>query len=240
MYTVLLIEDDSKLCTLTKIHFEKHGFKVITIDDFQTVLSTFDRVHPELVILDINIPFNDGFYLCKSIRRRSRVPIIIISARDGLMDQVMGMELGADDYVVKPYKLEILLAKSTALLRRTYDDFGMKESKELRIGDFVLDSERFKMRYHQKEIELSKNELILLKIFMEQKDIVIQRDQLLLALWDDTTFVDDNTLTVNITRLKNKLSDFKLEDIIKTKRGIGYWLDASSLTGDAAAKSPKP
>jgi DNA-binding response OmpR family regulator len=128
--------------------------------------------------------------------------------------------------------LEILLAKVTALLRRTFEDFGIAESEILCIGKFTLDGKKFKMYYGQNSIELSKNEYILLKKFMEQKDLIIKRYQLLIELWDDTTFIDDNTLTVNITRLKNKLQELDLNQVIRTKRGIGYWLDSKVLMGE--------
>lgn len=232
MYRIMLIEDDTKLCDITKIYLQEHGFQMVVIEDFSAILESFVKLQPDLVILDINLPFHDGFYLCKSIRKKSRTPIIIISARDGVMEQVLGMEVGADDYIVKPFQLEVLYAKVAALIRRIYGDFTVEETQTVSVGKLFLDSKKFKMNYENREIELSKNEFILLKKFMEQKDVVIRRNQLLIELWDDLAFIDDNTLTVNITRLKNKFLELKLKDVIKTKRGIGYWLDSKVLMGE--------
>jgi DNA-binding response OmpR family regulator len=228
----MLIEDDKKLCSIIKSYFEEHGYHVIVTEDFHMVYEAFEKFRPELVLLDVNIPCNDGFYLCKQIRRNYKTPIIIISARGGVMEQVFGMELGADDYVIKPFQLEVLLAKVTALMRRVYGELYIEETKTLGIGRLSLDLNRFRMRYGSEEIDLSKNELILLKRFIEQKDRIINRDQLLIELWDDTQFIDDNTLTVNITRLKNKLQELGLKEVIKTKRGIGYYLDTKELLGE--------
>jgi DNA-binding response OmpR family regulator len=228
----MLIEDDKKLCELTKEYLEMHGLKIIVIEDFNTIPETFMKVQPDLVIMDINLPYCDGFYLCKIMRKKSNVPIIFISARDGITDQIMGVEIGADDYIVKPYRLEILLAKVTALLRRANREFSVEETQTMCVGKLILDCKKFRMYCDSNEIELSKNEFILLKKFIEQKDVVMKRDQLLIELWSDTTFVDDNTLTVNITRLKNKFLELNLKNVIKTRRGIGYWLDSRAAMGE--------
>ncbi len=228
----MLVEDDVKLCNIVKEYFEEHGFQVIVIENFNTVMQTFLRVQPDLVMLDINLPCYDGFFICKLIRKERNTPIIFISARDGIMEQILGMEVGADDYIIKPFQLEILFAKVSALLRRSYGEFVVDEAQILCVGKLILYNNKFKMYYNNKEIELSKNELVLLKIFMEKKDTIIERNQLLIELWDDTDFIDDNTLTVNITRLKSKFQKLHLKDVVKTKRGVGYWLDSKVLMGE--------
>ncbi len=184
----MLIEDDKKLCDIMKEYLKEHGYRIIISEDLSNIAEIFEIHQPDLVILDINLPHYDGFYLCKLIRKKSTVPIIFISARAGIMEQVMGMEVGADDYLTKPFRLEILLVKVNAFIRRIYGEFTIEETKMSSVGKLLLDGNRFKMYYCKKEIELSKNEYILLKKFMEQKDTIIKRDQLLIILWDNTTY----------------------------------------------------
>ena len=188
MYSIMLIEDDKKLCDIMKEYLKEHGYRIIISEDLSNIAEIFEIHQPDLVILDINLPHYDGFYLCKLIRKKSTVPIIFISARAGIMEQVMGMEVGADDYLTKPFRLEILLVKVNAFIRRIYGEFTIEETKMSSVGKLLLDGNRFKMYYCKKEIELSKNEYILLKKFMEQKDTIIKRDQLLIILWDNTTY----------------------------------------------------
>lgn len=232
MYKLMLIEDDIKLSSFIKEYLEKYKYIVYEQQDFNSIEQEFEIIKPDLVILDINLPYCDGFYLCRAIRQKSKVPIIITSARSGEMDQVMAIELGADDYITKPFKLEILMAKVKAALRRAYGEYSLKESNELRINGLYLDENSFKMSYKNKSIELSKNEYKLVKKFIENKDKIISRDELFEELWDDFTFVDDNTLTVNITRIKNKFMELGVKDIIKTKRRVGYLFNYSVLDGD--------
>lgn len=231
MYKIMLIEDDMKLSSMMKEYIEKYGYIVSEQKDFNNIEKEFDEINPQLVLLDINLPYYDGFYICRALRRKSSVPIIITSARSGEMDQVMAMELGADDYVTKPLKLEILLAKVKATLRRVYGEYSVKESMEIRVGQLYVDSNNFKICFKGKNIDLSKNEYKLVKKIIENRDRVSTREELFLELWDDQNFVDDNTLTVNITRIKSKLLELGIKDIIKTKRGIGYIFDYSVLEG---------
>ncbi|MDP4143340.1 MAG: response regulator transcription factor [Bacillota bacterium] len=221
MYKLMLIEDDIKLRELTKEYIEKFGYDVFEIKEFHNIEEQFKELKPDIVLLDINLPYFDGFYLCRAIRKESNIPIIITSARSGDMDQVMAIELGADDYITKPFKFEILLAKIKAALRRAYGEYSAKEDI-LKVNKLILDENSFKMSYGEKCVELSKNEYKLVKKFIENKDRFISREELFKELWDYSTFVDDNTLTVNVTRIKNKFLELGLRDIIKTKRGVGY------------------
>jgi len=229
MYKLMIIEDDMKLSSIVKEYFEKYDYKVFDIKEFKDIEKQFEEVNPDLILLDINLPYYDGFYLCRVIRKKSNVPIIIVSARNGDMEQVMGIELGADDYITKPFKLEILLSKVKAALRRSYGEYSAKGSNELRINKFNLDESSFKMSYKESSVELSKNEYKLVKKLTENKDKIVTREELLEVLWDDSSFVDDNSLTVNITRIKNKFLELGIEDVVKTKRGVGYFLNSSSL-----------
>jgi DNA-binding response OmpR family regulator len=233
MYKIMLIEDDIVLSSMIKEYIEKYGYMVYEPKDFDNIEHQFDEIKPHLVLLDINLPYYDGFYICRAIRRKSSVPIIITSARSGEMDQVMAIELGADDYITKPLKLEVLLAKVKAAFRRVYGEYSLKENKDLIIGELKLDTNNFSMVYNKKSVELSKNEYKIIKKFIENKDRPISREELFEELWDDLTFVDDNTLTVNITRVKARFMELGINNIIKNKRGIGYIFDYSKLEGES-------
>lgn len=229
MLKVLIVEDDINLRNLIKDSIKRYGYDAVCVEKFSCVEETFMREKPELVLLDINLPYNDGFYYCRLFRKYSKVPIIIISARNENAEQVMSMELGADDYIVKPFNIEILVAKVRSVLRRVYGEYSEKEDKNIEVCGIYLDEKGFKVSYKSKTAELSKNEFKLVKKFLEKKDTVISREELLKELWDDFSFVDDNTLTVNVTRVKNKLSELGIKGVIKTKRGSGYIFDTSNL-----------
>ena len=173
-----------------------------------------------LVILDVILPYFDGFYWCEKIRDVSKVPIIFLSSRDSNMDVIMGMNNGGDDYITKPFSVEVLISKINALLRRSYD--YVSSDSLLYYDDIILDTEKCILKRGDKSIELTKNELKILSLLIKNKDKVVSRDKIMMSLWDDDEFVNDNTLTVNITRLRNKLKYIGIEDFIKTKKGLGY------------------
>jgi len=232
MLKILIIEDDVKLRTLIKDSLDRYGYKVVCVENFFDIEDNFEKENPHLVLLDINLPCYDGFYYCRLFRRNSKVPIVIISARAGELEQVMTMELGADDYIVKPFSIEFLVAKVRAVIRRVYGEYSIMESSNIEVCGITLDERNFKIQYKEKIIELSKNEFKLIKKFLEKKDTILSREDLLAELWDEVSFIDDNTLTVNVTRVKNRLSELGIEGVIKTKRGSGYILDTSNLKGD--------
>lgn len=236
MLKVLVVEDDIRLRNLIIDSLDRYGYNIIFVENFSDVQSIFEREKPQLVLLDINLPYNDGFYYCRLFRRVSKVPIIMISARSGDMEQVMSMELGADDYVVKPFNIEVLVAKVRSVLRRVYGEYSAAGQKDMGVCGITLDEKSFKIEYKSKVLELSKNEFKLIKKFLEKKDTVISREELLTELWDEFNFVDDNTLTVNVTRIKSKLSELGLEGVIKTKRGSGYIFDTTNLKGESDEK----
>ena len=223
---VLLIEDDVKLKRYISEYLEAYDYKVTTIEDFDNVMNTVEEVNPNLIILDINLPKLDGFYFLRLIRKSYKTPVIILSARSDEGEQIRGMELGADDYVTKPFVIGILLAKINALLRRTneYIDTDDRIKESTAKGEELLEliHESMKLKYKEQIIELTKNEYRILNILLSNTGKIVTREDILEALWDDTTFVDDNTLTVNMTRVKKRLSELGIENVIVTKRGVGY------------------
>ena len=232
MYKILVIEDDQKLQIHIKDFLQRYNYEVKLVHDFMNIDKKISKFEADLILLDINLPYYDGFHLCRLIRKESNVPIIIISARSGDVEQVMGIELGADDYITKPFNIEILLAKIKAALRRAYGEYNQTQNHTYSFQGLLLDQENFKLKYKNSEIELTKNEFKLLKMLIENKDKIVNREVLLNELWDDSHFVDDNTLTVNVTRVKHKFEELGVKDIIKTKRGIGYFFDSTILEGN--------
>lgn len=229
MYKIFIVEDNLRLRTLIKDELIKYDYEAIESDDFKNIVEHIERENPDLILLDINLPYYDGFYLCRNLRRKSNVPIIIISSRDTAMDQVMGLELGADDYITKPFIMDVLIAKIKSLLRRIENEYYNKEIvKENNIPNLYLDEDNLTLCFNEKRIELTKNEFKIVKILLNNNRIV-KREELLSELWEDSIFVDDNTLTVNVTRVKNRLKDLGLNDVIKTKRGVGYKFDIDKI-----------
>lgn len=225
MNKIMLIEDDMKLQKYIKEYLSAYSFEVVTITDFHTVLEQVEDEKPDLILLDINLPVFDGFYYLSALRRKMNIPIIILSARSDEGEQIRGMELGADDYMTKPFSTGILVAKINAVLRRA---ISVEDHSVISVNNIELHKESMKLEVDGQIVELSKNEFRLMTIFLSNVDAVIKREELLEALWDEYVFVDDNTLTVNITRLKKKLSDIGLDNVITTKRGVGYVFETVS------------
>lgn len=219
---ILLIEDDLNVARELELSLVKWGFEVATIDNFENILKEFIDIKPSLILMDINLPYYDGFYWCEKIREISKVPIIFLSSRDSNMDIIMGMNNGGDDYITKPFSVDVLISKINALLRRSYD-YASSDSL-IYYNDAVLDIEKCIFRYKDKEIELTKNEIKILSLLIKNKGKVVAREKIMMSLWNDDEFVSDNTLTVNITRLRGKIKDLGLDDVIKTKKGIGYFI----------------
>lgn len=228
MHKIMLIEDDRQLSELVENHLERYGYKIHKPTDFQHIIESFTEVQPDFVLLDINLPYYDGYFLCRSIRQQSTVPIIIISARSTEMDQIMAMEIGADDYITKPFTFELLYTKVKATIRRVYGEYASTDTGELSINGLKLDSQTLAVHFEGNKEELSKNEYILLKKLMEHHQTYIPRETLMEAVWDSLTFVDDNTLTVNMTRIKQKLTSLGLLKVITSKRGVGYMMSIAS------------
>jgi len=237
MYRIFIVEDDEKISGILKTTMEKYGFEARRAISFKELLPELEAYDPQLVLLDINLPYFDGYYWCRQIRTRSNVPIIFISARAGAMDQVMAIENGGDDYVSKPIHLDLLMAKVKGALRRVYGEYAVSASGgingELAVSGLRLHSGRNELEWQGRKVELTKNERLLAECLMNQPDHIVTREQLLEALWDDVQFVDDNTLTVNVTRLRKKLEELDITKAIETVRGQGYKLLSAAMQEDA-------
>ena len=220
MYKIFIVEDDSVIAGAVARHMESWGCQVHCVENFQKVLAEFVAFDPPLVLLDISLPFFNGYHWCNEIRRLSKVPIIFISSASDNMNIVMAMNMGGDDFIAKPFDLHVLAAKVQAVLRRTYDFSGQTSLLEhrgaiLNMGDATL-------TYEGSRVELTKNEYKILQTLLENKGRAVSRDTLMNKLWETDCYVDENTLTVNVTRLRRKLEGVGLSGFIITKKGIGY------------------
>ncbi|ASW51467.2 TPA: response regulator transcription factor [Streptococcus suis] len=222
MQKILLIEDDKTIRQLVAKNLINWGYQVQEVKDFQTVLEQMEEFQPHLILLDIGLPFFNGYYWCQEIRKTSRVPIMFLSSHDQPMDIVMAINMGADDYVTKPFEMTVLLAKIQGLLRRTYDFVG--EQSLLWFEEISLDLKTMQVSYGQVVEELTRNEFQILRVLFEHGKEVVGREELMRELWNSDIFVDDNTLSVNIARLRKKLAELDLPDVIATKKGVGYGL----------------
>lgn len=223
MYKLLIVEDDMVIARTITNHLQSWGFEVEYVSDFQNVMTQFVTVDPQLVLLDISLPFVNGFTLCNEIRKLSKVPIIFISSASDNMNIVMAMNMGGDDFIAKPFDLTVLTSKVQALLRRTYDFTG--QTKLLEHRGAILNTSDATLTFNGEKIELTKNDQKILHVLLENKGKAVSRDLLMTRLWETDSFIDDNTLTVNINRLRKKLEALGLNDFIKTKKGLGYLVD---------------
>lgn len=221
MFKIMIVEDDTRIKEILLENVVRWGFEGKALDNFDEVFIEFSKYSPHLVLMDINLPFFDGFYWCSKIREISKVPIIFVSSRNNNMDVIMAINMGGDDFIQKPFSLEILMAKIKALIRRTYS-YADAETNVLQYKDIVINMKDNSIVYKNKKSELSRNEFSILYLLMKNNGNLISRDKIMRSLWEDESFVDDNTLTVNVNRLRKKLEDIGLEDLIKTKKGQGY------------------
>ena len=218
MYKIVIVEDDvdirEELCSF----LQKYGYEVTAPTDFQNIINIIQKENANLIILDINLPAFDGYYICREIRKTSEVPIIIVTSRDSELDELMSMNIGADDFITKPYNTQILLARINSILKRSYGNF-----QEVLVHNGIsLNLSNASLSFENNTIELTKNELKILAFLLKNKGNIVSRDSLMEYLWNSDYFVDDSTLTVNITRLRKKLEDIGIENLIQTKRGLGY------------------
>lgn len=218
---IFIVEDDSSIFDLLKEKLEKWSLRVTGPNNFEYILDDFLTEEPQLVILDIQLPKFDGFHWCREIRAISKVPILFLSSRDHPMDMVMAMNIGADDYIQKPFNIDVLLAKIQAVLRRTYA-YGEEAVDVIEWNGALLLMSRCVIRKDGTEVELTKNEFFILATLVKARNEIISRHELIRKLWEDEHFVNDNTLTANITRLRQKLALIQLEEAIVTKKGLGY------------------
>ena len=222
MQKIMIVEDDEVIALAIQKHLETWNYEVEVVDDFEHVLDLYLQKQPELILLDISLPFYNGYHWCEQIRKVSSVPIIFISSANENMNIVMAISMGADDFITKPFDFHVLTAKIQALLRRTYS--FSKSMQILTYKDLVLNILDATISYHHQTIELTKNELKILQVLFEKSEVFVSRDDLMMALWQSNEFIDDNTLSVNMNRLRKKLDDFHIEHLIQTKKGSGYKL----------------
>ncbi|MDU6782932.1 MAG: response regulator transcription factor [Peptoniphilus harei] len=221
----MIIEDDLGLAKSITNVLEKYNFRSSILDDFENIEDRVVDTKPSLIILDINLPYYNGFYWCRKIRKITSNPIMIISSRDSNMDQIMALEYGADDYIIKPFDIEILIAKINSLLRRTFGELSANTINEtLKVGSIILDKDRQQLLSGENQIDLSITELKILKKLIEEYPNSVSRDELFFEVWDEKNFVEENTLNVNIGRIRRKIDDNQLPIGIRTIRTFGYQL----------------
>lgn len=224
MYRIFIIEDDDIIAGVIADNLKNWGFESKICEDFRNVTAEFTAYDPHLVLMDISLPFFNGYHWCSEIRKFSKVPIMFISSAGDDMNVVMAINMGADDFVAKPFDINLLLAKIQALLRRSYD-FNASKSEVKEHNGMIHNSTSCTVEYEGNKAELSKNENRILNILMENKGKVVSRNTLMHKLWETDSFVDENTLSVNVTRLRKALSGIGIDDLIKTKKGIGYIIE---------------
>lgn len=222
MYKIMVVEDDSTISSILKEHLEKWNYEVYLVENFNNVIEVFVDFSPDLVLLDIYLPLYNGYYWCEQMRKISQIPIIFISSASENMNIVMAMNMGGDDFINKPFDLNVLTAKIQAILRRTYS--FSKDFQILTHHDVMLNLVEAKIIYNEQTLELTKNELKIMQLLFEKSQMIVSRDELMNHLWQSNEFIDDNTLSVNINRLRKKLEDIELYDFIITKKGMGYTL----------------
>jgi len=220
MQKILIVEDDEKLRNELEIFLSHQGYQAECLKKFDNTIHDILEINPNLILLDINLPGVDGEYICKEIRKQSDMGIIIVTSRDNELDELVSINYGADHYITKPFNIHILLAKVNSLLRRTNSNSEPKNKIDAK--DFILNISNSTIIKDDKIIDLTKNEYKILKYFIENREKIVSREDIMDVLWENDCFVDDNTLTVNITRVRNKLEEFGLKELIQTKRGQGY------------------
>ena len=222
MAKILIVEDDRKIREELELFLNKYGFEAIGLVDFQNMIPDILAQNADLLLLDINLPMVDGEYICKELRKVSNIPIIIVTSRNNEIDELLSLNNGADQYVTKPYNIQILLAKINALLKRSQN----KDTNQNKIDckEFILNVSKSMIEAENKQIELTKNESKILYYLVQKRGQIVSREEIMSYLWDSESFIDDNTLTVNMKRLRNKLQEIGKADMIETKRGQGYLL----------------
>lgn len=222
-WKIFIVEDDIVIAKQISKFLKSWGYEALINEDFQKVFQNYLDFKPDLILMDITLPFFNGYHWCKMIRKDSNVPIIFISAADENLNLIMAVDMRADDYIVKPFELEVLFAKIRAILRRSYE--YEKDNDKVRLNSIVLDKNSMELSFEDKKIELTKNEYKIMEILISNPSKVIKREEIMNKLWQSDEFIDDNTLTVNIMRLRRKLDEYGLKDLIKTKKKVGYYVE---------------
>lgn len=218
---IFIIEDEEKIRLELSTFLNRYGYETSYSDDFENIVEIALKEKPHIILLDINLPYYDGYYICREIRKASNVPIIVVTSRNSEIDELMSMNLGADDFITKPYNTQIILARISSIIRRAYQNV---ESEVFEFRRLKYNMSTSEMEFDDKKIELTKNESRILATLIRNKEKIVSRNELMKALWQSDEFVDDNTLTVNINRLRKKLEEIGAKDYLQTKRGQGYIL----------------
>ena len=219
---IFIIEDDKSLSDEIKLVLNKWGYKVGQVNNFENITNEVLECNPKLILMDINLPSYDGFYWCSQIRNFMKLPIIFISSRDNDMDIIMSINMGGDDYITKPFSPQVLVAKIQAILRRTYSYNKDLKSDIIKFKDVTLNIVEGKIYFKDENVDLTKNELKIMNILMLNQEKIVTREEIIEELWETDEFISENTLTVNVNRLRKKLSSIGLYDFIETKKGQGY------------------
>ncbi|MCI8961715.1 MAG: response regulator transcription factor [Clostridia bacterium] len=227
MQKILIVEDDEKLRNELEIFLNNNGYEVQALKEFNDTINRILKIDPDLLLLDINLPEADGEYICKELRKKSQMPIIIVTSRESEIDELLCINYGADHYITKPFNIQILLAKIGSLLRRT-NNIG-ETNEKIDAKDFILNTSKSTIEKEGKIVELTKNEYKILHFLVQNREKIVSREDIMECLWDSESFIDDNSLTVNITRLRNRLGELGLKEILETKRGQGYILKFKSF-----------
>ena len=216
----MIVEDDEIIAKSVADYLEKWNYSTFVVENFQNVVADFVDYNPDLVLMDINLPYYDGYYFCEEIRKLSKVPVVFLSSANDDMNIVMAMTIGADDFIEKPFKLVVLKAKIEALLRRVYN-FNVG-SQLINYKNIIFDANKDSVKHGENTVELTKNESKILTVLLENREKIVSREDLMNALWESDSFVDENTLSVNVNRLRTKLKELGVENFITTKKGKGY------------------
>ena len=223
MHKIMIVEDDESISSELKELLQNSGYEVVVLQDFNNSLNEILRVAPDLLLMDINIPYVNGELLLQCLRKSSNIPVIMVTSKNNETDEALSISYGADDYITKPYNPNILLLRIGAVIKRTSTNYSAN-SNELAYRDLTFDTQKGIIKKDGIEIVLTKNEMIIFSYLLTHKDKIVTRDELMTTLWDNTEFVNDNALTVNISRLRNKLKEIGYEDAIDTRKGQGYIL----------------
>ena len=220
MSKIFIVEDEKTIRDELSIFLSRYGYEVETLEDFENIIENIKGSNCDLILLDINLPVFDGYYICRAVRKFSDVPIIVVTSRDSDIDELMSMNLGADDFVTKPYNTQILLARIEAILKRVNKSLMAQDILEY--NEMKVNLSNGTISYNNKTIEITKNELKIISYLIKNKGKIVSREDLMNYLWDCEMFIDDNTLSVNVTRIRKKLEEIGLKNIIETRRGLGY------------------
>ena len=220
MNKIFIVEDEKTIRDELSIFLSRYGYQIEAPNNFENIIENIKNSNPDLILLDINLPIFDGYYICREIRKFSETPIIVVTSRDSDVDELMSMNLGADDFVTKPYNTQILLARIESILKRVNRNLGVQDILEYK--DIKVNLANGTVTYNNKTIEITKNELKILSYLMKNKGKIVPREKLMNYLWDCEMFIDDNTLSVNVTRIRKKLEEIGVKDVIETRRGLGY------------------